>query len=381
MNHDEHEHERVPLVVATGQQLDMTRPDLGHPDDPQLWDRLHHNCKIGVLVCARCAEASPKRYLYLQERRGQRILCGYTREQVEAAGLGESDEHHALKDKISALAARHGLVAVQESADDARTRRTDVLVRGGDVEVGWEVQLSPIAPDQLRRRIGHAVRDKLAPSWLTTVGTKAFTTTIDRAPACGIQKMHHEDITAAADLAVQQGIKHLDVVKCTAQRGAPWHRGLRCTGWHAQPAPTDPEGGHPTLSQMVELTAAGDLVALEWPRNVMNYKKPWMWVPKADVARMRDVERPYLQSVGLLVEQDEADGVLLPGQAGFHIGPTRDELAEASLNVAGHPIWDDPVWSDPNGLGAVLGGQCPRCGYTRGQHHRQCLAVVALANR
>ncbi|GMA87432.1 hypothetical protein GCM10025868_26820 [Angustibacter aerolatus] len=113
-----------------------------------------------MLVCARCAEASPKRYLYLQERRGQRILCGYTREQVEAAGLGESDEHHALKDKISALAARHGLVAVQESADDARTRRTDVLVRGGDVEVGWEVQLSPIAPDQARRRIGHAVRDK-----------------------------------------------------------------------------------------------------------------------------------------------------------------------------------------------------------------------------
>jgi hypothetical protein len=34
--------------------------------------------------------------------------------------------------------------------------------------------------------------------------------------------------------------------------------------------------------------------------------------------------------------------------------------------------WDDPAWSNPDGLGAVLGDQCPRCGYTRGNHHVDC---------
>lgn len=34
--------------------------------------------------------------------------------------------------------------------------------------------------------------------------------------------------------------------------------------------------------------------------------------------------------------------------------------------------WDDPAWSNPDGLGAILGDQCPRCGYTRGAHHPQC---------
>lgn len=153
------EHQKVPIDVATGRRLDMDREDLGFPDDPELWSRLYRNCGVGVLVCADCAETSPKRFLYLRERRGHREVCTYGLERVIAAGLGESDEHHALKDKVCELACRQGLTAEQEVAGGGGQRRTDVVVLGGVAPVGWEVQLSAIHPDQLRRRIRLAVDD------------------------------------------------------------------------------------------------------------------------------------------------------------------------------------------------------------------------------
>ncbi|WP_426560397.1 hypothetical protein ACPPVT_11685 [Angustibacter sp. McL0619] len=168
---DHDDHEKAPVVVESRLRLDLTRADLGHPDHPGLWTELHNKCRVGVLACEACAPDSPRRYLYLRERHGRREVVEYSREDVEAAGLGESVEHRTLKDKITQLSQRQGLVAEQESGNSRRTRRTDVVVSGGAVRVGWEVQLSGLKPDKLRRRITTAAADGLAPSWLTMAGT------------------------------------------------------------------------------------------------------------------------------------------------------------------------------------------------------------------
>jgi hypothetical protein len=162
----DHGHPVVAMEASTGLVLDMRAADLGRPEVPGLWERLHHNCRVGVLVCANCAPTSMRRYLYLQIRNGQRRTCSYGFEAVREA-LGESDEHQALKDVISDLAAARGLTAEQEVSGARRQRITDVVVAGGNETVGWEIQLSPLDPDRLQRRVRRAVRDGLAPSWLS----------------------------------------------------------------------------------------------------------------------------------------------------------------------------------------------------------------------
>jgi hypothetical protein len=358
---DHDDHEKVPLVVATRLRLDLTRADLGHPDRPDLWAELHGNCGVGVLVCAACATDSPRRYLYLRERHGHREVVEYSRAALEAAGVAESAEHRTLKDKITQLAEQQGLVAEQESGNARRSRRTDVVVSGGSVQVGWEVQLSGLKPTKLRRRITTASSDGLAPSWLTMVGTPGFTAIIDRAPACTTKALQPLEIATADDLLISQGLKHLAIVPCTFHRTEGWHRGLQCTGHHAQPVGLDP-AKHPTLSDMIRLSAGGDVVALEWPRKLkLGYNRPWMWVSKSDAQAFYEAERPLLVRTGLpagALSSEDAE----PWAPGHHVGPVADDSALG--------------WREgPTGLAAILGNQCSQCGWTRNQHHPRCSSV------
>lgn len=362
---DHDDHEKAPVVAASGLCLDLTRVDLGHPDRPELWAELHGGCTVGTLICGACAPDSMRRYLYLRERRGHREVVEYSREEVDAACLGESVEHRTLKDKISQLAERQGLVAEQESGNSRRTRRTDVVVSGGTVRVGWEVQLSGLKPDKLRRRITTAASDGLAPSWLTMAGTPGFGAVIDRAPACTTKALQPLEIATADDLLIMQGVKRLEIVPCRRQRTEGWHRGLQCTGHHAQPAGLDPTK-HPSLADMIKLSAAGDVVTLQWPRRLrLGYNRPWMWVSKADARAFYEAERPLLVRNGLPTAAPSTDDSI-PWAPGYHTGPT--------------PGPNPMGWRDgPTGLAAILGDQCLQCGYTRNKHHAKCARRSALA--
>lgn len=358
----QHEHQKVPVEVATGRRLDLSRHDLGNPDDPDLWNRLYRQCRVGVLVCAACAEDSPARYLYLKRVNGNNRAYSWSPAAVAAAGLGEGPEHHALKDKVSELAERQGLHAEQEVRNDRGTRRTDVVVSGGVVQVGWEIQMSAINPPQLKRRITAAMSDGLVSSWLTMRGSSAFSALIDRAPACSTSKhLAAAELATLEDLRVVQGLKRLEIVRCTFHRTESWHRGLTCTGFHAKPAPLG-EREHPTLARMITLTAAGDVVAIVWPRELAtrNNRRPWLWVPKSDAEQFYEAERPHLIKLGMTtsVIVDEQG---LPQAAGYHLG---------RLAI------DEPVGcTEPaasRGLGSILGNVCPRCGWTRNKHGWSC---------
>jgi hypothetical protein len=364
----EHEHDKIPIEVATGRRLDLTRDDLGHPGDPGLWERLHRHCTIrdvGTLLCENCAPDSPLRFLYLQERGGIRLACSYSLEQIRAAGIPESGEHHALKDKICQLAQREGLHAEQEQTGPHRARRTDVVVTGGAAPVGWEVQLSAIDQPHLTRRIRRATNDGLVPSWLTMRNTGGFRSIIDRAPACSAKELSALEVATSGDLRVFQGVKNLAIVRCTFQRTESWHRGLTCTGHHARPAPLE-ENRHPSLAQMITMSAAGDMVTIRWPRKLtLNYNRPWLWVTRDDAARFYDVERPCILRSGTadISTLDEARAANGPGRHRAPTASAEDLLALPSGWIPG---------AAGTGLGAILGNQCPRCGYTRNQHRWDC---------
>lgn len=359
---DEHDdHEKVPVLADSGLRLDLRRADLGHPDRPGLWDELHHNCHVGVLICAACAPDSPHRFLYLCEHNGHRAVREYSRGQVAAFGLGESDTHRALKDKISLLAQRQGLSAVQECANPARSRRTDVVISGGQVDVGWEVQLSSLKPQGLRRRITRAETDGLVSSWLTMSGTTGFNAVIDRAPACSTKSMQSNEIAAAEDVRIFQGLKRLQITRCTHQRTERWHRRLECTGYHARPAPLENDA-HPTLDQMISLSAAGDVVTIRWPRTLqLRNSRPWLWVPRADASEFYEVEAPSIERLLASRGPTGFDETAAPGAAGAHAGAVVD-------------MSDDEPWRHGiTASGSILrGAQCRLCGWTRDQHHPRC---------
>lgn len=351
-------HDRKPLVASTQQELDIKLPDLGHPDDPGLWDRIYRHCAVGTLVCADCDDASVNRYLYLRVRHGQRQVCAYTPEQVREH-FGESEEHHAFKDKIVRFAEREGLTADQEVAAPGRHRQTDVVVGGGAQQVGWEVQLSPITGEQLRKRIRLATGDGLVSSWLTMRESKAFGTLIDRAAACSTKLMSSLEIATADDVKIFQGLKRLEIKKCTFQRSESWHRGLACSGYHALPAGLEADG-HPSLARMITMSASGDVTAIQWPRKLgLRYNRPYMWVTAADARAFYDVERPCLERVGMM---PTAPNFASPADsAGWHVSQMKpDAEPRSSDGYSG------------TGPAAILGNQCPRCGWTRNKHRWNC---------
>ncbi|WP_426560399.1 hypothetical protein ACPPVT_11690 [Angustibacter sp. McL0619] len=181
---------------------------------------------------------------------------------------------------------------------------------------------------------------------------------IDRAPACTTKALQPLEIATADDLLISQGVKRLEIVRCTRQRTEGWHRALQCTGYHAQPVGLDPTR-HPTLADMIKLSSAGDVVTLEWPRKIkLGYNRPWIWVSKADAQAFYEAERPLLVRNGLpgaVLSPSDA----MPWAPGHHAGPT------AGSNLMG--------WRDgPTGLAAILGDQCPQCGWTRNQHYATC---------
>lgn len=351
-----HGHEIVPVVAESGLQLDITRHDLGHPDLPDLWASLHGHCLDDALVCQACDVSSGNRVLYLRERRGKREVC-VRGQPTFAVRVGESDEHHALKDVICRLAEDRGLVAVQEARASSGRRVTDVVVTGGSKSVGWEIQLSDIKPHLLKRRINRAVDDDLAPSWLSMRSRSAWKTLVERAPATTTRDLSAADIQHVKDPRLVQGIKRIALEKCERSNlSHKWHRDLRCSGWHGRPVPLPPDE-HPTLGAAIEATAASTLVPLQWPRPTRLYGRFWLLAPAPDVSRFVDAERPLLNRLGSSLSADYASMSAPAEHAPWHVAkPRADEPPAQGLGIS-----RDVVES-------ILGPRCPHCGWTRGEH-------------
>jgi len=243
-----HRHAYDPVEVSTGRHLDVTSDD---PRQIALFDKLHGHCPVGTLVCATCDENSDDRYLYLRISYSTRRVCRYQPAEVAAANH-KSPEHQAVQDTICRLAEHCGLNAEQEVTDGGRDRRTDVVISGGSIRVGWEVQLSPVNASDLHERINKVVSDGLASSWLSMRSRPAWARLVKQGPATAIKDMYASEILQTNDPRILGGIKHIKLERCDGDhRSRDWHRGLRCAGWHGQPAGLAPED-HPRLSGVIE---------------------------------------------------------------------------------------------------------------------------------
>jgi hypothetical protein len=295
-------HLSEPVVVATGVFLDMRRADLGHPDDPGLWDRLHGNCRIGPPAVLKCDHPRCGEPLYLREEKGIRRAYHYGEAELSAAGY-ESDIHKALKDVICMDAERVGLVASQESGDVEGLRRTDVLVTGGSNEVGWEVQLAKIGPGSLRTRLRRAEGDGLVSSWLTHAESAAHDALGYRVPTSRVPSMDSLQYKTAETLRVL-GVQAIEILDCAPEfRTKRWHQGLRCSGKHVRP-------GGPIkhwLPDMVAKTAAGTIVPVVWPYPLGRFTNARVWLLLEDAKRLAEIEGDV--AVAIL---DDSRGKIIP---------------------------------------------------------------------
>jgi hypothetical protein len=167
------------------------------------------------------------------------------------------------------------------------------------------------------------------------------------------------EIATSDDIRVFQGIKNLRIERCEVQRTERWHRGLTCTGYHALPVGLEADR-HPTLAAMTVMSAAGEVVAIEWSRTLrLGYHRPWMWVPRADAEQFYEAERPWLERAGLPTRAPNY--VSVPAStAGSHVAETD----------AGYGHRESAITAET--VAAILGDVCPHCRWTRNRHRWDC---------
>ncbi|MEU0082011.1 hypothetical protein ABZY58_29265 [Micromonospora tulbaghiae] len=290
------------FYVPLGIELDLTRDDLGHPNRPDLWDRIYRQpYRDGVLQCLTCREASPDcpEWMFLRVRNGRREAVHHTTG-LREHGAPESDAHKALKERIATAATTAGFEAIVEDSPRHRKRRTDVVVHGA-VTLGCEAQLSYATAASVRKRTLIAVADGITPLW-TTTDRKAQL--IDQAPWARIDQMPWHQYTTDP-LPVRGGVRSLVREQC--------HRlgtvcpdkkaGRRCSGWHGRwdvrQIPFD---------DLIARGAAGELVPYADRRG--KRVAHWFWVPAADVVEVTDEDESQ-------PEDQVADAEMQPHQRTF----------------------------------------------------------------
>jgi hypothetical protein len=335
----------VPVIVATGAVLDTT--------DEAAWQQYYHRCHVGVLTCGNCA-----RPLYLRQREGRREVVAYTDRDIRLHE-NQSQEHRALKELVAIAAERQGLTPVEEDRATHGRRITDVRVSGGTHEVGWEIQLSGISTETLKRRVNRAISDDIRPSWLSLSGSKVAEAIDYRAPLSLVRSMTAMEYLAVPDLPLT-GVKTVRPVRCTGRHTvATWHRGKTCSGWHAELGVLTE--GNPTLVRMVEGTAFGAYVPVRWPRQYKG-RDPLVWMTPEDEQRLRNLEGDSgagSRAAAPLVDDQPARLVQTSHVPLTPVPTPRPDLTAVPGLASG--LTGD--WLDQE-----LGPMCPGCGWRRGRH-------------
>ncbi|WP_034260710.1 hypothetical protein [Actinospica robiniae] len=247
--------------------LNLTLPDLGHPQYPGLWEEIYRPRRFdrSLLRCTwttngvTCPGA-----MYVQVRDGARVAvhCD-TKIAAHPLAAPESDVHKALKERVARSAQQGGFDAeVEESASD-RARVTDVLVTGtGGRRVGWEIQLSGIAPRRVVERSNLARSDGITPLWAVD---KPTASPINRAPWARMDEITDWRIAAGRALFIRGGVRSLRMRPCEPAwfERCPAHAALPkrfCDGKHPR---LEPKEIH--LEDLVVGSACAQFVSLFVP--------------------------------------------------------------------------------------------------------------------
>ncbi|MFJ9690771.1 hypothetical protein [Kitasatospora sp. NPDC101183] len=296
-------------------EINLTLPDLGHPDLPGLLEEITTPTgrrERELLECLEhhrdgaCQAEEDGHSPWMAIRR--RTVGGRTH--WVAAHLPvrhtptpeESAKHRAMKERIARVAERHGLRAeVEARATDGRTR-TDVLVTGeGGRRIGWEAQYAPISAETVRRRSRAAAAHGIVPLWVTNSDRSAV---VERAPWARVDDFGWREILSPLAMVVRAGVRHLQRWKClpSSERTCP-ENGSHCNrfhfGWYL-PALCLPKKPPTEVDRLVVASADGEYVPMRVPRQRDPRSVSRMWVPAADRDRWHETFGPE--------EEDEAPG-------------------------------------------------------------------------
>jgi hypothetical protein len=278
-----------------GIELNLTEPDLGHPEHPGLWDALRADRRSvdeRQLQCIQCRYIHPDcpEWMYLNERHGIRFATHWNPNIGEHPSTNEGDKHKALKDRIAKAAELDGhTVEVEDRAEDGK-RRTDVLVKGaGGLLIGHEVQLSYATTDSVRKRTLIARHDGISPLWSTVDRLAQW---IGHVPWVHTDNLPWQQISTGRELLVRGGVRALAWTLCDRNNPEPCPvKGHgRCGQRHGKW-----DLAHPELDTLVRDTASGEFVPVIVPQGRRMNR---IWVKVAD----RDL---YAESVGGLPSEDD----------------------------------------------------------------------------
>ncbi|MFJ5927629.1 hypothetical protein ACIQF6_34040 [Kitasatospora sp. NPDC092948] len=289
--------------TAYGIEINLTMPDLGHPDRPGLLREITTPIDRRERELLECLEHHREGFCQSEEdgrspwmairRRTIDDVTTWVAAHLPVRGIPtpeESDKHKAMKERIARVAEKHGLRAeVEARATDGRIR-TDVLVTGDAGRIGWEAQYSPISAETVRRRSRTAAEHEIVPLWVTNSAESAV---IERAPWARVDDFSWKEIASTTAMIVRGGVRHLQQWKClrSSERPCP-ENGSFCGLFHAKwdlAALCLPAKPPTEVDTLVVASADGELV----PARVAGQNDPRtvtrMWVTAADRDRWHDM--------------------------------------------------------------------------------------------
>ncbi|WP_033343282.1 hypothetical protein [Catenuloplanes japonicus] len=266
-----------------GAELDLRRADLGHPDVPGLWERLHGSIVRGVLQCAEFraggCDDDCQQWMYLRKTStGHRTAVHIM--PAESEWDRDSDEHKALRERMARTAEKNGFRAeidVPLAAD--RRMRTSALIHGDGVTLACEPQLTPVSPGTVRNRSAVADRAGVTPLWATS---SIRTPVMNRAPWARIDHMEWRRYADPDfEMPVRGGYRALISFRCTPgtvcndrKRGEP------CSGWNSQFEPRQLR----RFDDLIVRAAARDLIPVTQRRSARSAF--YFWAPANDLAQL-----------------------------------------------------------------------------------------------
>ncbi|WP_427894230.1 hypothetical protein ACQHIV_13580 [Kribbella sp. GL6] len=330
-----------------GVELNLTLPDLGQPGFPDLRSEIYGDNADQdreFLQCVQSARGVPCKseakgkspYMYIQRRSGSLVAVHRNpgRHEVTPA---ESDEHKALKERISKAAEAAGFAADVESRSRDGKRRTDVIVNGVDgIRIGWEPQMSKLGRQAVERRTKLAKRDGLTSMWLTKSDKADL---INRAPWSRIKQTPWREIAAGDPLEIVGGVNRLEIWRCDSRSVVPCpvaKRG-RCGKHHGEWRAAK----NLYLNKLVELTAAGEYRSLHLTRVAGSRGERYLWAPRREADRFDeitadqtgDTERAIPERAEAEVRERPLDRICRYGEeTGFRSAPT--QIRDAGEAVA-----------------------------------------------
>ncbi|RLK13308.1 competence protein CoiA-like protein [Micromonospora sp. M71_S20] len=317
--------------------LDLARPDLGHPEQPDLWEELRKRpVHRGELRCmGRCFERDPNnpQWVYLRERQGQRQAVHLNPgARANHAGESESDEHKALKERGYKAAISAGLRATVEEHAPHGKRITDLVIEADGHRLGVEYQRSLQAPARIKSRVAIARADGLTPFWATDNPELK----IDyRAPFARFNGAQPYEILAGASLRVVSGYDKVAYERC-GWKGprCPVSGGPRCGKIHAYRLAASIE-----LDELQIGAATRVFLPLQEPKKGGGFNHRWLRAE--DLERYLDDRNPgSALAVPTLAPADRAAG-LACNQRGGLLPPLQGQRAgnqRAGLNWSKHAV-------------------------------------------